>query len=114
MGDLPIDFEAKIKAPRSANGGGYPVQLSAADLMKNFVYAALDADPSLIEQTTGQGGHPQRKLKIPPVPSDGNRVLASTGGALSWKEDIPALPASGTHVLGAVEGVLTWIATEEC
>ena len=90
MGDLPIDFEAKIKAPRSANGGGYPVQLSAADLMKNFVYAALDADASLIEQTTGQGGHPQRKLKIPPVPS------------------------GGTYVLGAVEGALTWLSTEEC
>ena len=90
MGDLPIDFEAKIKAPRSANGGGYPVQLSAADLMKNFVYAALDADPSLIEQTTGQGGHPQRKLKL------------------------PAAPTTGTHVLGAVNGTLQWIATEEC
>ena len=90
MGDLPIDFEAKIKAPRSANGGGYPVQLSAADLMKNFVYAALDADPSLIEQTTGQGGHPQRKLKL------------------------PAAPTTGTHVLGIKDGAFEWIETEEC
>ena len=87
---LPIDFEAKVKAPPSATGGGYPVQLSAADLMKNFVMAALDADESLIEQTTGQGGHPARKLKI------------------------PAVPSGGTHVLGSVGGVLTWIATEEC
>jgi hypothetical protein len=87
--NLPVDFEAKVKAPPGASGG-YPVQLSAADLMKNFSMAALDADPSLIEQTTGQGGHPARKLKI------------------------PAVPGTGTHVLGAKGGVLTWIATEEC
>jgi hypothetical protein len=90
MSKLPIDFEAKARGAKQASGGGYPVQLSAADLMKNFVHAALDADPSLIEQTTGQGGHQGRKLKI------------------------PAVPASGTHVLGAVDGAIQWIATEEC
>lgn len=88
--NLPVDFEAKAKQAKQASGGGYPVQLSAADLMRDFVYAALDADPSLIETTTGQGGHEARKLKI------------------------PAAPASGTHVLGAVDGVVQWIATEEC
>ena len=87
---LPIDFETKVREPKSASGGGYPVQLSAADLMKNFVHAALDADPSLIETTTGQGGHAGRKLKI------------------------PAVPSSGTYVLGAVDGTLQWLATEEC
>lgn len=87
---LPVDFEAKARQAAQASGGGYPVQLSAADLMRNFVHAALDADPSLIEQTTGQGGHKARKLKI------------------------PAAPATGTHVLGAVDGTLQWIATEEC
>jgi len=87
---LPVDFEAKARAASSPDGGGYPVQLSAADLMRNFVMAALDADPSLIDQTTGQGGHTSRKLKI------------------------PAVPSSGTHVLGAVGGALQWIATEEC
>ena len=90
MENFPADFEAKVRGPKPPNGAGYPVQLSAADLMRNFVHAALDADPSLIEQTTGQGGHKSRKLKI------------------------PAVPASGTHVLGAVNGALTWIATEEC
>jgi hypothetical protein len=89
MIELPVDFEAKLKSPPRVSGG-YPIQLSAADLMRNFVHAALDADPSLIEQTTGQGGHQSRKLKI------------------------PAVPGSGTHVLGAVNGTLTWIATEEC
>jgi hypothetical protein len=86
----PVDFEERSRRAKQASGGGYPVQISAADLMKNFVHAALDADPSLIEQTTGQGGHQGRKLKI------------------------PAVPASGTHVLGAVDGALQWIATEEC
>lgn len=90
MANLPIDFEAKAKAPAAASGGGYPVQLSAADLMRNFVMASLEVDESLIEQTTGQGGHPARKLKI------------------------PAAPGSGTHVLGAVDGALQWIAAEEC
>lgn len=87
---IPVDFETKVKDAKSASGGGYPVQLSAADLMKNFYYAALDADPSLIEETTSQGGHPARKLKI------------------------PAAPATGTHVLGVVDGALQWLATEEC
>jgi|688.fasta_scaffold350978_3 hypothetical protein len=87
---LPVDFEAKARGAKDASGGGYPVQLSAADLMRNFVFAALDADESLIEETTGQGGHRARKLKI------------------------PAVPGSGTHVLGAIGGTLQWIATEEC
>ena len=90
MANLPVDFEAKARGAKQASGGGYPVQISAADLMKNFVHAALDADESLIETTTGQGGHQGRKLKI------------------------PAVPASGTHVLGAVDGALQWIETEEC
>ena len=88
--NLPVDFEAKARGAKQASGGGYPVQISAADLQKNFVFSALDADASLLEQVTGIGGHPGRKLKIPGVPT------------------------SGTHVLGAVDGVLQWIATEEC
>jgi hypothetical protein len=87
---LPVDFEAKARGAKDASGGGYPVQLSAADLMRNFVFSSLDADESLIEQTTGQGGHTARRLAIPTVPS------------------------SGTHVLGAVNGTLQWLATEEC
>jgi hypothetical protein len=90
MANLPVDFEAKARGAKSASGGGYPVQISAGDLMRNFVFGALDADPSLIETTTGQGGHTARRLKI------------------------PAAPSSGTHVLGAVDGTLKWIATEEC
>ena len=90
MDNFPVDFEAKARGAKPPNGAGYPVQISAADLMRNFVFGALDADPSLIETTTGQGGHTARRLKI------------------------PAAPSSGTHVLGAVNGTLQWIATEKC
>jgi hypothetical protein len=88
--DPPINFEALAKSGGNSATGGYPYQIKSADLMRNFVFATLDVDESLTEQTTGQGGHPARRLKI------------------------PAVPASGTHVLGAVDGALTWIATEEC
>ena len=87
---LPVDFEERVKRPKGNNGGDYPYAIKARDLMQNFVYAALDVDASLIEETTGMGGHKQRKLKI------------------------PAIPASGTYVLGAVDGTIQWIATEEC
>jgi hypothetical protein len=111
--NLPVDFSAKIKTAPTT-GGGYPIQLSASDLMQNFVFAALDADPSLIEATTSQGGHPARRLKIPAVPGSGTKNLTASSGALAWTDAIPTPPSSGTHVLGAVGGLLTWIATEEC
>lgn len=86
----PVDFEERVKRPRGTSGSDYPYAISSRDLMQNFVYATLDADASLLEETTGMGGHRQRKLKI------------------------PALPRGGTHVLGVVGGALTWIATEAC
>jgi len=88
--NLPVSFEQKAKQGGNPAAGGYPYQISASDLDKNFVFAALDVDDSLIKSTTGQGGHLARKLNI------------------------PAAPSSGTHVLGAVGGTLQWIATEEC
>ena len=86
---IPVDFSKKAKGS-SKSSTGYPYQISASDLDKNFVYAALDVDKSLIEETSGDGGHTKRKLKI------------------------PAMPSSGTHVLGAVNGSLQWLSTEEC
>lgn len=86
---IPVDFSKKAKAS-SKSSSGYPYQISASDLDKNFVYAALDADKSLIEETSGDGGHTKRKLKI------------------------PAMPSSGTYVLGAISGSLSWLSTEEC
>jgi len=90
MRPFAADFEALAKQGGDPASGGYPYTIKSSDLMKNFVLAALDADDTLVETITGQGGHPQRKLKI------------------------PAVPSSGTHVLGAVGGTIQWIATEEC
>jgi hypothetical protein len=88
---LPVSFAEKSKKGGNPAAGGYPYQISASDLDKNFVFAALDVDDSLVQATSGQGGHPARKLKIPAVP-EGDKL----------------------HVLGAVGGTLKWIATEEC
>jgi len=85
MLNLPVSFTQEIQG-----NSNLPYQIKASDLDKDFVFAALDVDVSLIEQTTGQGGHPARKLKI------------------------PAVPRGGTCVLGAINGVLTWLSTEEC
>ena len=86
----PVSFESLARAANTPVSGAYPYSLKGRDLDKNFVFATLDVDESLIEQTTGQGGHPARRLAI------------------------PAVPTTGTHVLGAVDGTLAWIATEEC
>jgi len=86
---LPVDFQAKAKEPRKP-GGGYPLQLSSEDLMKNFVFAALQAEEGWLEEATGQLGHRARKLKL------------------------PAINATGTYVLGTVDGTLQWIETEDC
>jgi hypothetical protein len=88
--NLPVDFEERARRPKGQTASDYPYSIKARDLMENFVFATLDADPSLIEQTTGQGGHKSRRLRI------------------------PAVPITGTYVLGAIGGALTWIATEEC
>ena len=83
----PINFEEKVALPRGNNGGDYPYAIKAQDLMKNFVYAALDLPDGVVEEFSGEGGYPQRRLKP---------------------------PASGTWVLGAVDGVVQWIETESC
>lgn len=88
--NVPNIFSQLVKSAGKSASGGYPYQIRAADLDKNFVYATLEIDPTLVDETAGQEGFTKRKLKI------------------------PAVPGGGTHVLGAVNGVLTWIATEEC
>jgi hypothetical protein len=83
---FPVDFQALAQGARGQNASDYPYAIKATDLMKNFVYASLDADQTLIEESVGQGGHKSRKLKIPAVPSEGTRSLTATGGLLSWDE----------------------------
>jgi hypothetical protein len=84
MRPFAADFEALARQGGNPASGGYPYTIKSSDLMKNFVFAALDTDDTLVEIITGQGGHPQRKLKIPALPGSGTYVLGSTGGALSW------------------------------
>lgn len=86
----PVDFSERAARPKGEKGSDYPYALSAQDLMKNFVYAAVDVDPSWIVIQAGEKGYPQRKLNVPPVPS------------------------SGIYVLGAFNGKIVWIATEGC
>jgi len=83
MNDFPVDFQTVAK------GGAQLKPISSSDLMRNFAWAKLQADPTLVDEVSSKG-FTAFKLKIPPVPS------------------------SGTHVLGAVDGTLQWIATEEC
>jgi hypothetical protein len=82
----PINFEEKARGARGSTNADYPYAIKAEDLMKDFVYAALDADDSLIETVSGENGHKQRRLKIPPLPGGGTFVLGSVGGALEWIE----------------------------
>jgi len=82
---LPVDFEEKVKRPPGVTNADYPYAIKARDLMENFVYAALDVDSTLIQESTGEGGHKQRRLKIPSLPSgEGIHVLGTQGGALVW------------------------------
>ena len=90
MQSLPVNFESLAKQP--SGGTGYPIQIRASDLMKNFVFATLQVDAEYLETAT-MNGYEARKLKM---------------------FSLPASPESGTYVLGSVNGSLTWIATEEC
>ena len=83
MNNFPVDFQTVVKGGKSTS------PISSADLMKNFAWAKLVVDDSLVETTTVMG-FSAHKFKM------------------------PALPGNGTFVLGAVNGSLQWVATEEC
>jgi hypothetical protein len=83
---FPVNFEALAQQGGNPAVGGYPYSIRGADLMRDFVYAALDADPTLIEETPGQNGYAGRRLKIPAVPGGGTYVLGSVGGEIQWIE----------------------------
>jgi hypothetical protein len=86
---MPVDFEAKAKMPPPPNGAGYPYQLSASDLMKNFDFL-LDRIP----------------------------VGTANGDIPYWNGTEWAMlsaPGGGTmHVLTITAGVLAWTETEGC
>ncbi len=80
----PIDFQSLAQGARGVSGKDYPWAIKATDLNKNFVFATLDVNEGLYEETTGLQGHRQRKLKIPSPPGSGTYVLGSVGGSLQW------------------------------
>jgi len=82
----PVKFSDKIKET-SADGSGYPYRIKADDLDKNFVFATLDVPKGWAEDTTGAGGHKQRKLNLPALPAgDGAFVLGVKNGTLQFFE----------------------------
>lgn len=110
MNPLPVDFQTLAQGPHGQTGSDYPYAIKATDLMKNFVYAALNADESLIEETTGQGGHVQRRLKID-AGANRNEIYFWDGEKITVFE---SPPLEGTYVLGAQDGVIKWLETEDC
>jgi len=76
---LPVDFEERVKRSKGKTTSDYPYAIKAEDLMRNFVYGALDVDESLIEETNGQGGHKARKLAIPAIPESAIPATDSSG-----------------------------------
>lgn len=88
------------KAAQGKSGTGYPVQISAADLDRNFRFCALRCDktvngspqPWAVNELTGPSGHRERQLVFEPAPPQDGK----------------------TYLLGFSGGNFRWVATEEC
>jgi hypothetical protein len=81
---FPVDFTEKVKLPAQGGGTGYPYRISAEDLMRDFYYAALDAEEGWIEMNE-DSITPSRKLMLPKLPDgDGLFVLGCSGKSLQW------------------------------
>jgi hypothetical protein len=106
----PVDFEGLVKGSTGTTSKDYPYAIKARDLMQDFVFATLDIAEGVYEETSGAGGHRQRRLNID-AGTAANQIYIWDGSKITV---IAAPPSSGTHVLGAVGGTIQWIATEEC
>ena len=138
-GQLPVDFEEKVKLPPAGGGAGYPFQLSAKDLMKNFVYAAIEKEEGFANANginftvdTGQGGHSQRRIwatSVTPGVNQGDMLYwegdrytflpaPSAGAVLYFDGETPIWldPPSGSvmHVLAHDGTAPMWVETEDC
>jgi hypothetical protein len=91
MINLPINFEQQAQSAGNPANGGPPYQLSARDLMRNFVYSAIDIDDAYVENGPGFNGYTKRKITLPPPPQG---------------EEL--------YVLGWREGGFVWVETEAC
>lgn len=110
MDVFPANFEALAQRGGNSAVGGYPYQIKATDLMRNFVHAALDTEDDLVETTSGINGYSQRKLKIS-AGTSANQIYFWDGSKMAT---LAAPPSGDTYVLGAIGGEIQWIATEEC
>ena len=106
----PVIFADKLASVRSINGVGYPYQIKADDLDKNFFAATLIIDNKLVEQTNSGNNHAQPRLRISGGTQDGQLAYWNGSDYVAFSSP----PSSGTYVLGAIGGTIQWIATEEC
>lgn len=105
---IPVNFTQLTAKNQSSSG--YPAQIKASDLQKNFIYCALDTADGLVEPYSGPGGYPARRLKI--LPGDFPNQILIWNGAGYVPFSPP--PEPGTWVLGAVNGIIDWLSTEKC
>jgi hypothetical protein len=82
----PVDFQALAQGAAGTTNRDYPYAIKATDLMRNFVFATLDVEDGLVEETTGAQGHRQRRLKIPsPIGAEDALQLVYDESTFSWK-----------------------------
>jgi WD40 repeat protein len=88
--DPPVDFQALAQGAAGTTNKDYPYAIKATDLMRNFVFATLDIEDGLVEETTGAQGHRQRKFKVP-APQGESEVekLVYRDGNFFWVASIP-------------------------
>jgi hypothetical protein len=95
----PVSFQTLAQTAGNPAAGGYPYQLRASDLDKNFVFATLDVEEGLVETTSGSGGHQQRRLRIPaPGNSTVKQNLSATSNQMEWTPAIPDGVAEGQSI----------------
>jgi hypothetical protein len=78
---FPVDFDALSKLPKPAMGGGYPVQIKGADLMRNYKYAALQVDSSEVNGLKLEEVAEGETRKVRLVPGE---VQAQTTVDVTW------------------------------
>jgi hypothetical protein len=119
---LPVNFEEKVKVAPAPGGAGYPYRISARDLMRDFVYAAVEV-PSFTDQSirngikeiygTGDNGHTNRSIYAEPFPENPASGDIMYYDGAEWVS-LAAPSGSGVFVLTHNGTVPSWTATEEC
>lgn len=119
---LPVNFEDKVRQPPAQNGTGYPYRISAKDLMKDFVYAAVEVPENIVggvrngikvTNVTGEGGHAGRAIFAEAFPEGAQAGDVMVYDGAQWVL-VDAPSGSGVHVLSRSGSTVSWLATEEC